>query len=56
MASERERLDRFRREAKALAALDHPSIVTVFSVEEDAGVALLTMQLVEGQSLDRIDP
>ena len=35
MATERERLDRFRREAKALAAIDHPNIVTVFSVEED---------------------
>jgi TolB-like protein/Tfp pilus assembly protein PilF len=54
MASERERLDRFRREAKALAAVDHPNIVTVFSVEEDAGVHFLTMQLVEGQPLDRV--
>ena len=32
------RLDRFRREAKALAAIDHPNIVTVFSVEEAAQV------------------
>jgi TolB-like protein/Tfp pilus assembly protein PilF len=53
MPWEHDRLDRFRREAQALAALDHPNIVTVFSVEEDAGVHFLTMQLVEGQSLDR---
>jgi TolB-like protein len=52
MASSAERLERFRREAKALAALDHPGIVTVFSVEEADDVHYLTMQLVEGQSLD----
>ena len=52
-----ERLARFQREAKALAAIDHPNIVTVYSVEEadapGAGgrVHFLTMQLVEGQSL-----
>jgi serine/threonine protein kinase len=54
MASMPERLDRFRREAKALAALDHPGIVTVYSVEESDGVHFLTMQLVEGRSLDRV--
>jgi serine/threonine protein kinase/tetratricopeptide (TPR) repeat protein len=47
-----DRLDRFRREARALAALDHPGIVTVYSVEEADGVPFLTMQLVEGQPLD----
>ena len=33
MAASPERLERFQREAKALAALDHPGIVTVYSVE-----------------------
>jgi serine/threonine protein kinase len=56
MASHPERLERFRREAKALAALDHPGIVTVHSVEEANGVHFLTMQLVEGQSLGRLIP
>ncbi|MCL4848534.1 MAG: protein kinase [Acidobacteria bacterium] len=56
MASSPERLERFRREAQALAALDHPGIVTVYSVEEADGVHFLTMQLVEGQSLDRVVP
>jgi len=56
MASSPERLERFRREAKALAALDHPGIVTVHSVEEADGVQFLTMQLVEGQPLDRLIP
>jgi len=45
------RLERFRREAKIVAGLSHPHIVTLFSVEEDAGVHFLTMELVEGQSL-----
>ena len=53
MASHPDRLERFRREAKALAALDHPGIVTVHSVEEADGRHFLTMQLVEGRSLDR---
>ena len=50
-AADQDRLDRFRREARALAAVDHPAIVTVYSVEEADGVSLLTMQLVDGESL-----
>ncbi len=56
MATSPELLERFRREARALAALDHPNIVTVYSVEEAEGVHFLTMQLVEGDSLDRLVP
>ena len=56
MASHPGRLERFRREAKALAAIDHANIVTIFSVEEADGVHFLTMQLVDGQSLDRVIP
>lgn len=54
MAHDAERLGRFRREAKVLAQLDHPNIVTIYSVEESDGVHFLTMQLVEGLSLDRL--
>src|SRR5271167_3081321 len=54
MAQDPERLGRFRREAKALAQLDHPNIVTIYSVEECDGIHFLTMQLVEGQPLDRL--
>lgn len=56
MAQDPERLGRFRREAKALAQLDHPNIVTIHSVEECDGIHFLTMQLVEGLPLDRLIP
>ncbi len=56
MASDPERLARFQREARAVAALNHPHIVTIHSVEEAGGVTFLTMELVEGQPLDRLIP
>jgi serine/threonine protein kinase/tetratricopeptide (TPR) repeat protein len=56
MASATDRLDRFRREAKTVAALNHPNIVTIFSVEEENGVHFLTMELVEGKTLDALLP
>ena len=48
------RLDRFQREAKTVASLNHQNIVTLYSVEEDAGVRFLTMELIEGQALDQV--
>ncbi|HWI20682.1 MAG TPA: protein kinase, partial [Vicinamibacterales bacterium] len=45
------RLERFDREARAIAALNHPHIVTIFSTEEAAGIRFLTMELVEGTTL-----
>jgi eukaryotic-like serine/threonine-protein kinase len=46
-----ERRERFTREAQAVAALNHPNIVTIHSVEEANGTAFLTMEIVEGRSL-----
>jgi serine/threonine protein kinase len=54
VATNPDRLQRFRREARAVAALNHPNIVTIFSVEEDSGLHFLTMELVEGRGLDEI--
>ena len=45
------RLERFEREAKAVAALDHPNIVTVHAIEQAEGIHFIAMQLVEGQTL-----
>ncbi len=56
LASDPERLERFEREARLLAALNHPGILTVFSVEESGGRRFLTMELVEGSSLDQLIP
>src|SRR6185436_19665804 len=53
LASSLDRLTRFEREAKTVASLNHPNIVTLFSSENAGGVRFLTMELVEGQSLDR---
>ena len=55
-AADPTRLVRLQQEARALAALDHPNIVTLLSVEEDDGVHFLTMTLVEGQTLTKLIP
>ena len=54
VSSSRDRLARFEREARTVAGLNHPNIVTLFSVEDEDGVRFLTMELVDGQSLDRL--
>jgi len=52
LASDPERMARFEREARILAALDHPGIASIFGLEEAEGRQLLIMQLVEGETLD----
>jgi eukaryotic-like serine/threonine-protein kinase len=54
VAQNAERLARFEREARTLAALNHPNIVTIFAVEESGGTRFLAMELVEGESLDTL--
>src|SRR5271170_4650593 len=51
LAQDPERLARFEREAKVLAALNHPNIAQIYGVEESGGVRALVMELVPGESL-----
>jgi serine/threonine protein kinase len=50
-AGDADRRERFTREALAVAALNHPHIVTIHSVDDEASTVFLIMELVEGRSL-----
>jgi serine/threonine protein kinase/tetratricopeptide (TPR) repeat protein len=55
LANDSGRLTRFGREARVLAALNHPNIAHIHGFEDSTGVPALVMELVEGQTLaDRI--
>ena len=51
-----ERRARIEREAKTVAALNHPNVVTLHAVEEIDGLFILVMELVEGRTLDAVIP
>src|ERR1700683_723363 len=54
-AHDAERLSRFQREAKMLAALNHPNIATIYGLEQSGSTSYLVMELVPGETLaDRI--
>ena len=52
-AHDPERHSRFQREAKMLAALNHPNIATIFGLEHSDGVQYLVMELVPGDTLQQ---
>ena len=55
-AQDPDRLARFQREAELLATLNHPNVAAIFSIEEAGGVHFMTMELVDGCTLEQMTP
>src|SRR3984893_14622519 len=54
LSSDPERLGRFEQEARSASALNHPNIITIYELGQDASTHYIAMELVEGKTLRKL--